>query len=202
MGLLTDVLLVMLALLLAVAAMALVAGFNRLIATRYLAYRQWERLRAALENRRNLVDSLVGLARHHYQGHWPALAEVKRVQEEARKNRDPRQSAALEAQLDQALHEVLVQAQDNEQLVADSRWLPLQEELGRARGHAQEQCRAYDSRAREYNQQRQLFPGKLWARPFGPLCYCQCRGEPGVIGETCPPLPRAAGNNVANPRQG
>ncbi len=204
MGLLADILLVVAALILALAAMALIAGFNRLIATRYRAYRQWERFRVALENRHNLVDTLVELARRYNRGRWPALAELRRLQEEARAVRGSGHAAAREEKLDQALQEVLVQAQENEQLITDSRWLPLQEELGRARGQAQEQCRAYDQRAKEYNQQRKLFPGKLWAQPFGPLTYCQYRGEVQESPETGAAFreTRASGNNMPSPWQG
>jgi LemA protein len=152
---------------LAVAVLAVIVLYNRLVRARVRADQAWAQVDTQLQRRHDLLPNLVRTVRA-YAGHERAAIEaVTAARAAALAVRDPSDRAAVEDELSEQIGRLLLLAEAYPELKADQGFQALASELSAtedriafARGFA-------NDRVRRYRELITTFPGVLVARPFG-----------------------------------
>jgi LemA protein len=152
---------------LAVALIAVIVLYNRLVRARVRADQAWAQVDTQLQRRHDLVPNLVATVQGYASHERAAIEAVTSARASALAVRDPSGRAAAEDEFGAAIGRLLLLAEAYPQLKADQGFQALAGELSAtedriafARGFA-------NDRVRRYRELITTFPGVLVARPFG-----------------------------------
>ena len=148
----------------------LVAGawlYNRLIAGRNLARQGYADIDVQLKRRADLVPQLVEAVKG-YAGYEKALlTTVTALRGSALAERESEARFALEKQLGERLHQLVLLQEAYPQLKADANFRDLSAKLVEVEDHLQHARRFYNGAVKQYVTRLESFPDVLVARLFG-----------------------------------
>lgn len=154
---------------LAIAAVAVVFLFNRLIGLRNAARAAWSDIDVQLKRRHDLVQNLVEAVRG-YAGHerttFERVTEARGKAAAALGTGDPARAGQAEAQLTGGVRQLFALVEGYPQLKASGRFLDLQKALVDLEDDIQNARRYYNAVVRDLNTRIQSFPDLLVARSF------------------------------------
>lgn len=159
-------LLLTLAVLLMVLAAPTIWIYNRLVADRNQVQAAWSDIDVQLMRRHELVPMLVDTVKAYAAYEQATLAAVTELRSRSEAAEHLPDKAALEAQLEEALHRVNVVAEAYPDLKADQNFRQLQTELTTIEDHIQYARRFYNGAVRILNTRIQSFPHLLVAGPL------------------------------------
>jgi LemA protein len=154
-------------LVLVIVAAAAVWIYNRLVSERNQVLAAWSDIDVQLVRRHDLVPQLVATVKayaSYEQATQLAVTELRARSEAARHLPD---KAAVETELESAVHRLIAVAEAYPELKADASFLQLQRDLVAIEDHIQYARRFYNGAVRQFNNRQQTFPHLLIARPFG-----------------------------------
>lgn len=154
------------ALLLVVLAIPAIRIYNRLVADRNQVQAAWSDIDVQLMRRHELVPQLVTTVKAYAAYEKATLAAVTELRTRSEAAAHLPEKAAVEAQLEAALHRIAVVAEDYPDLKADQNFRQLQTELTTIEDHIQYARRFYNGAVRMLNTRIQSFPHLLIARPL------------------------------------
>lgn len=154
-------------LVLALALAALVWIYNRLISARNQVLAAWSDIDVQLVRRHDLVPQLVETVKAYAAYEKATLLAVTALRARSAAATHLPEKAAIEAEMESALHKLIVVAEAYPDLQADSNFLQLQKDLIDIEDHIQYSRRFYNGAVRILNTLIQTFPHLLVARPFG-----------------------------------
>jgi len=140
--------------------------FNRLVRDRNRVLAAWSDIDVQLKRRYDLVPQLVTAVKaysEHEQATMKAVTEL-RTRSEASESLPLR--AAIEDAMEQAVHQLIVVAEDYPDLKADQNFRQLTEQIAEVEDHLQYARRYYNGSVRNLNTRIQSFPHLLIARPM------------------------------------
>jgi LemA protein len=152
---------------LALAAVAAVWLYNRLVRDRNQVLAAWSDIDVQLLRRHDLVPQLVTAVKayaDYEQATMAAITELRTRSEAAKHLPD---KAAIEAELAAGVNRLLVVAEAYPDLKASANFLQLQKELVAIEDHIQYARRFYNGAVRILNTRIQSFPHLLLAGPLG-----------------------------------
>lgn len=157
------VLLVVVALL----AVWIVAGYNRLVAMRNQALNGWRQIDVQLKRRHDLIPNLVNAVRGAMDFERDTLTAVMEARARALTATGPADAAQKEGQLSQALGRLLAVAENYPTLKANDNVRMLQEELTGTENKVGFARQFYNDIATRFNTAQQVFPANLFAAGLG-----------------------------------
>lgn len=140
--------------------------YNRLVADRNQVQAAWSDIDVQLMRRHELVPMLVDTVKAYAAYEKATLAAVTELRSRSEAASHLPEKAAVEAQLEAALHQIAVVAEDYPDLKADRNFRQLQTELTTIEDHIQYARRFYNGAVRILNTRIQSFPHLLIARPL------------------------------------
>ncbi|HDZ07823.1 LemA family protein [Pseudohongiella sp.] len=140
--------------------------YNRLVADRNQVQAAWSDIDVQLMRRHELVPMLVDTVKAYAAYEKATLAAVTELRARSESASHLPEKAAVEAQLEAALHQIVVVAEDYPDLKADQNFRQLQSELTVIEDHIQFARRFYNGAVRILNTRIQSFPHLLIARPL------------------------------------
>lgn len=140
--------------------------YNRLVADRNQVQAAWSDIDVQLMRRHELVPMLVDTVKAYAAYEKATLAAVTELRTRSEAASHLPEKAAVEAQLEAALHQIAVVAEDYPDLKADRNFRQLQTELTTIEDHIQYARRFYNGAVRIFNTRIQSFPHLLIARPL------------------------------------
>jgi LemA protein len=154
-------------LVLVIAAAAAIWIYNRLVSDRNQVLAAWSDIDVQLVRRHDLVPQLVATVKayaSHERATQVAVTELRTRSEAARHLGD---KAAIEAELEAAVHQLIAVAEAYPDLKADGNFLQLQRDLVAIEDHIQYARRFYNGAVRQFNTRLETFPNLLIAQPLG-----------------------------------
>lgn len=152
--------------LLVVLAATVIWIYNRLVADRNQVQAAWSDIDVQLMRRHELVPMLVDTVKAYAAYEKATLAAVTELRSRSEAASHLPEKAAVEAQLEAALHRINVLAEAYPDLKADQNFRQLQTELTIIEDHIQYARRFYNGAVRILNTRVQSFPHLLIARPL------------------------------------
>ncbi len=142
--------------------------YNTLVALRNHIRDAWSNIDTELKRRYDLIPNLVATVKG-YAAHEKGLFErVTQLRAQCMASRGaPRQQAADENQLVDALRRLLAVVENYPQLKADQHFLKLQKELVNTEDRIQAARRFFNGNVRDYRNKCQSFPSNIIAGAFG-----------------------------------
>lgn len=140
--------------------------YNRLVADRNQVQAAWSDIDVQLMRRHELVPQLVETVKAYAAYEKATLAAVTELRTRSEAAAHLPDKAALEAQLEEALHRINIVAEDYPDLKADQNFRQLQTELTTIEDHIQYARRFYNGAVRILNTRIQSFPHLLIAKPL------------------------------------
>lgn len=140
--------------------------YNRLVADRNQVQAAWSDIDVQLMRRHELVPQLVQTVKAYAAYEQATLTVVTELRSRSEAASHLPEKAAVEAQLEAALHQIAVVAEDYPDLKADQNFRQLQGELTTIEDHIQYARRFYNGAVRILNTRIQSFPHLLIARPL------------------------------------
>jgi LemA protein len=153
----------------AIAVMAVIVVFNRLVQTRQMANEAWSGIDVQLKRRAELVPNLVEVVKGYAAHERGVLEDVIKLRGEAGAlaRNDVAQRARVEGALSLALGRLLALAENYPDLKASANFLDLQQQLSALENELQMARRYYNGAVRNQNVLVQSFPSNLIAGLFG-----------------------------------
>ncbi|MCK9908937.1 LemA family protein [Microbacteriaceae bacterium K1510] len=153
----------------AVAAVAAIVIFNRLVSTRQMASEAWSGIDVQLKRRAELVPNLVETVKGYAAHERGLLEDITRLRGQAGSlpREDVAQRAQVEGALTVALGRLMALAENYPDLKASRNFLELQQQLSTLENELQMARRYYNGAARNQNVLVQSFPSNLIAGLFG-----------------------------------
>jgi len=140
--------------------------YNRLVADRNQVQAAWSDIDVQLMRRHELVPMLVDTVKAYAAYEKATLAAATELRSRSEAAEHLPDKAALEAQLEEALHRINVVAEAYPDLKADQNFRQLQSELTDIEDHIQYARRFYNGAVRILNTRIQSFPHLLIAGPL------------------------------------
>jgi LemA protein len=153
--------------LLAVVGMLTGWTFNKLVQQRNQVLAAWSDIDVQLLRRHDLVPQLVGTVKAYADYEKATLAAVTELRTRSAAATHLPVKAAVEAEVEAAVHKLIAVAEAYPQLKADANFLQLQRDLIAIEDHIQYARRFYNGAVRILNTTVQSFPQLVIARPFG-----------------------------------
>jgi LemA protein len=151
----------------AVVAVWLVAGYNRLVSMRNQTLNGWRQIDVQLKRRHDLIPNLLNAVRGAMDFERDTLTAVMEARAKALTATGPADAAQKEGQLSQALGRLLAVAENYPTLKANDNVKMLQEELSGTENKVGFARQFYNDIATSYNTTQQVFPANLYAAGFG-----------------------------------
>ena len=140
--------------------------YNSLVRYRNQVAAAWSDIDVQLQRRHDLVPQLVEAVRG-YAGYEKATLEaVTELRARSLQTQQVGEIAALEQQLESAVHRLIALAEEYPDLKANETFLDLQRELSEIEDHLQYARRFYNGAVRILNTRIESFPDLLVARPM------------------------------------
>jgi LemA protein len=162
--------LVIVLIIVALAVLYLVYGFNRLIRRRTRTQEAWSDIDVELKRRHDLIPNLVSTVQGyaaHERGVFEAVTAARTNAVEASKTGDPSQMASAEDALTGSTRQLLAVAENYPQLKASELFLNLQEQLTNTEDKVEFSRRFYNGNVRDFNTALQTFPTNIYGRMLG-----------------------------------
>jgi LemA protein len=151
----------------ALIAVWIVAGYNRLVSMRNQSLNGWRQIDVQLKRRHDLIPNLVNAVRGAMDFERDTLTAVMEARSKALTATGPADAAQKEGQLSQALGRLLAVAENDPTLKANDNVKMLQEELSGTENKAGFARQFYNDIGTSYNTAQQTFPSNLFAAGFG-----------------------------------
>ncbi len=153
----------------AVAAIAVIVIFNRLVRARQMANEAWSGIDVQLKRRAELVPNLVETVKGYAAHERSVLEEVVKLrgQAGALPRDDVAHRAQVEGALSLALGKLMALAENYPDLKASRNFLDLQQQLSTLENELQMARRYYNGTVRNQNILVESFPSNLVAGSFG-----------------------------------
>jgi LemA protein len=152
---------------LALAALALVALYNRFVRLRNSVDNAWAQIEVQLKRRwdliPNLVETVKGYAAHE-RGTFESVTQARAAAQQAQ---TPAEAARAEGLLGQALGRLFAVAEAYPELQADDNFRQLQEELAETENRIAISRQVYNDTVLTFNNAIQTVPGVFFAGFFG-----------------------------------
>lgn len=153
--------------LLAVAGMLTGRTFNKLVQQRNQVLAAWSDIDVQLLRRHDLVPQLVATVKAYADYEKATLAAVTELRTRSEAATHLPAKAAVEAEVEFAVHRLIAVAEAYPELKADANFLQLQKDLIAIEDHIQYARRFYNGAVRILNTSVQSFPQLVIAKPFG-----------------------------------
>ena len=141
--------------------------YNALVSDRNQVKAAWSDIDVQLVRRHDLLPQLVTTVKAYAAHEKATLLAVTELRTRSEAAKHLPQKAAVEAEVEQALHNLIVVAEAYPQLKADQNFLQLQRDLVAIEDHIQYARRFYNGAVRIFNTRIQSFPHLLLAQPMG-----------------------------------
>jgi len=141
--------------------------YNRLVRDRNQVLAAWSDIDVQLTRRHDLVPRLVAAVKAYADYEKATMTAVIELRTRSETAVHLPEKAAYEDAMEQALHRLVMVAEDYPELKADENFRQLQTELTTVEDHIQYSRRFYNGTVRILNTRIQSFPHLLIARPFG-----------------------------------
>jgi LemA protein len=153
--------------LVAVAAFALVAIYNRLVKNQNLVQEAWSGIDVQLKRRADLIPNLLETVKGYMQHERGVLEKVTELRTQSLQAGSVADKAQAEGMLTAALRTLFAVAENYPDLKASANFQDLQRSLADIEDQVQLARRYYNGAARNLNILIQSFPSNLVARTFG-----------------------------------
>ena len=140
--------------------------YNRLIKDRNQVLAAWSDIDVQLKRRHDLVPQLVTTVKAYADYEKATMTAVTELRTRSEAASHLPEKAAIEDAMEQALHQLIVVAEDYPDLKADENFRQLQAELTDVEDHIQYARRFYNGSVRILNTRIQSFPHLLISRPL------------------------------------
>lgn len=127
----------------------------------------WSDVDVQLARRHDLVPSLVKVVSAYANHEKQLFSDVVRLRGEALNLHSPSKLALLEDGIQQNVNRILLLQESYPELKSSTNFLKLQHQLVEVEDELQYARRFYNGAVRDYNDAVQMFPYRLFARPFG-----------------------------------
>jgi LemA protein len=151
----------------ALVAVWLIVGYNRLVSMRNQSLNGWKQIDVQLKRRHDLIPNLVNAVRGAMDFERDTLTAVMEARSKALTATGPADAAQKEGQLSQALGRLLAVSENYPTLKANDNVRMLQEELAGTENKVGFARQFYNDIATNYNTAQQVFPANLFAAAFG-----------------------------------
>jgi len=151
----------------AIVLTAVIWIYNRLVSDRNQVLAAWSDIDVQLTRRHDLVPLLVTAVKAYADYEKATMTAVIELRACSEATTRPPKKAAYEDAMEQALHRLVLVAEDYPELKADENFRQLQTELTEVEDHIQYSRRFYNGAVRILNTRIQSFPHLLIARPLG-----------------------------------
>jgi len=141
--------------------------YNRLVRLRVQGEESWRDIDTQLKRRWDLIPNLVETVKGYATHEREVFTKVTEARAPAQAATGPKELAAAEAQLRNAMVNLFAVAEAYPQLKANENFLQLQGSLEEVEDAVQKSRRYYNAVVRDYNTALQVFPGSLVASLFG-----------------------------------
>jgi len=158
---------VVLLVLLGVAVVWAVAGYNRLVGLRNQVLNGWRQINVQLKRRHDLIPNLVNAVRGSMEFERDTLTAVMEARAKALTATGPLDAAAKEGQLSQALGRLFALAENYPTLKSNDNVKMLQEELSATENKVGFARQFYNDITTKFNTAQQVFPTNVLAGAFG-----------------------------------
>jgi len=152
---------------LAVAALWVIAVYNRLIGLRNQTQNGWRQIDVQLKRRHDLIPNLVNTVKGAMEFERDTLTKVMEARARAVSATGPADAARKEGELTQALGRLFAVAENYPQLKSNENVKMLQEELTSTENKISFARQFYNDIATKFNTSQQTFPSNLMASTFG-----------------------------------
>ncbi len=153
---------------LVLAAVFLIANYNRLVTVRQHLRDSWGTIDVEMKRRYDLIPNLVEIVKGYAAHERALLADVARLRGQAMANTGTAASQAVDEQaLEIGVGRLLAVGEAYPDLKADAHFVALQRELTNTEDRIAAARRFYNGNVRELNQLCQSFPTNLVASLFG-----------------------------------
>lgn len=148
-------------------ALYVIVQYNGFIGLRNQIAEAWSNVDTELKRRYDLIPNLVATVQGYAAHEREVLERVTALRDRCAANHGPvGDQARDEAQLVQALQQLLARVENYPQLKADAHFLELQRELVNTEDRIQAARRFYNGNVRDYRNKRETFPSNLIASLF------------------------------------
>ncbi len=151
----------------ALLAVWIVAGYNRLVGMRNQALNGWRQIDVQLKRRHDLIPNLVNAVRGSMDFERDTLTAVMEARSKALTATGPADAAQKEGHLTQALGRLLAVAENYPALKSNDNVKMLQEELSGTENKVGFARQFYNDIATKFNTAQQVFPANLFASALG-----------------------------------
>lgn len=152
---------------LALVAIWLIAGYNRLAHLRVLTQEAWSGMDVQLKRRYDLIPNLVASVQGYSIHEKNIIDDIVRMRAASMGATGVQEKATAEAGLTQSLKTLFAIAEQYPNLKANENFLALQKELSNIEQELQLSRRYYNGASRNYNVQTIQFPSSVVAKLFG-----------------------------------
>lgn len=139
-----------------------IAIYNRFVQRKNVVQEAWSGIDVQLKRRSNLVPNLVQVVKGYAKHEAETLSKVT----EQRTGNSVAERGEHEAQVSEAIRNLLAVAEAYPDLKANENFLDLQNNLDEIEGHIQSARRFYNGAVRDLNIMVESFPSNLIARTF------------------------------------
>ncbi len=143
-----------------------VGAYNRLIRLRVKGEEAWRDIDTQLKRRWDLIPNLVETVKGYASHEREVFTRVTEARARALSAATPKEQAASEAELKNALVNLFAVAENYPDLKANQNFLQLQSSLEQVEDTIQRSRRYYNAVVREYNTTIHVFPGSIIASLF------------------------------------
>ena len=151
----------------AVAAVVVVALYNRLVTLRNRCDNAWAQIDVQLRRRYDLIPNLVATVKGYAAHERETLESVVKARETAMGASDLQERSAAENSLSASLKSLFALAEAYPDLKANTSFLDLQNQLADTEGKIAYARQFFNDSVMSYNMQVQQFPANLVAATFG-----------------------------------
>ena len=153
--------------------------YNRLVGDRNQVLAAWSDIDIQLVRRHDLVPQLVETVKAYAAYEKATMLAVTELRARSEAATHLPAKAAIEAEMEAALHKLIVVAEAYPDLKADKNFLQLQKDLTAIEDYIQYARRFYNGAVRIFNTRIQSFPHLFIARPlrFRPAEYFEVRDD-------------------------
>src|SRR5437660_1926270 len=151
----------------ALLAVWIIAGYNRLVGMRNQALNGWRQIDVQLKRRHDLIPNLVNAVRGSMDFERDTLTAVMEARAKAVGATGPADAAQKEGQLTQALGRLFAVAENYPTLKSNDNVKMLQEELSATENKVGFARQFYNDIATKFNTAQQVFPTNIFAGMFG-----------------------------------
>ncbi len=151
----------------AVLAIILVLGYNRLVRLRNEVDTGWANIEVQLQRRTDLIPNLVQTVKAYAAHEREVFEEVTKARAALQQAGSPAAAAVADLGLTAALGRLFAVAEAYPELKASENFLRLQEDLTDTEDKISAARRYYNATVMRFNTSVQSFPWLLFARPFG-----------------------------------